>query len=448
MYGDWIDIESGTKGRYAEEPLKAGQRIVELSLNSQREVRDEQMEALESLPHLTYLELDYTNITDAGAVHIRFCQKLRILSFREVSITDESVGTIASLDELQELDLWGTEVTDKGVTMLAQLPKLEALWLHQTAVTDEGIAAFYGKQSLKKIGLGRTQVTAEAKKRLRESIPGLKILPDDSEFQFAKPTQQGSSDPPSPDPHEEPSKEELLDALREDPSNSWALYNLGLMNYLAEDYSDAIESWKTLKNLEPSDWQVREKLIQAYWGASEKEAANREIAELREARKSGKHEELNEKGFFMCDQFPIGKARVFVIEYYELTGDRPLAWKFLLKSGEEYLDHYFSVGSYASTTGGARNRGEIAPDERRYHLDGYWNDGTHATYGFYRDRPDYQEIRNQIRQILEGEREPLSWSTPQASEGDGGAADPPPTAPESKPEAAEKPESKTEECPR
>ena len=221
----------------------------------------------------------------------------------------------------------------------------------------------------------------------------------------------------------EQTKEELRLALKENPKNSWALYNLGLMTYLEDDFKAAAKHWKTLKELEPLDWQVREKLIQAYWGAGENETANTEIAELRKARESGRHAELNKKGFFICDQFQVGKVRAFVLEYYEMKGERPLSWKFILKSGEETLSHYFSVGSYPSTTEGARNRGEIAINERLFHLDGYWDDGSHATYDFYRNRPDYQKIRQEVARIIKGEQKPVSSTTPDNGKGEQAAED-------------------------
>ncbi len=213
----------------------------------------------------------------------------------------------------------------------------------------------------------------------------------------------------------EPTKEELIAALKEDPSDPSALYNLGLMNYLAEDFAGAIKQWKTLQTLDPEDWRVREKLVQAYWAAGDKTAANAEITALREARNSKKYEELTKKEFFICDQFQIGKIRAFVLEYYELKGERPLSWKFILRSGDEDLDHRFSVGSYPAATAIAREQGTIGPDERQYHLDGYWNNGSHATYGFYRGRPDYQNVRNQVQQIIKGEMQPVSSMTPPAS---------------------------------
>lgn len=219
-----------------------------------------------------------------------------------------------------------------------------------------------------------------------------------------------------------PTKEELLAALRADPSNSVALYNLGMLNYLADDFEDAAQYWKTLAGLEPTDWEVREKLIQAYWGLGNSEAANAEIAVLREAYQSGKHLELNEKGFFICDQIQVGKIRAYVFEYYEPKGKRPITWKFRLNSGEETLDHYLSVGSYPSATEFAREEGTIGPDEHKFHLDGYWSDGSHVLYGFYRNRPPYQVIRKEVQRILEGTQQPVSGTRPNSAKKDSGDA--------------------------
>jgi len=210
----------------------------------------------------------------------------------------------------------------------------------------------------------------------------------------------------------DPEKKDLIEALRKNPKDPQALYNLGLMNYLDDDFGGAAKHWKTLKALQPSDWQVREKLIQAYWGAGQKKAASLEIAELRKAHDSGKHNDLTEKGFFICDQFQVGKIRAFALEYYELKGDRPLAWKFILKSGKKDVDHHFSVGSYPSATELARANGSIGPKERQYHLDGYWRNGAHTTYSFYRNRPDYQELRKEVMRVIKGDQKPLSSMKP------------------------------------
>ena len=213
---------------------------------------------------------------------------------------------------------------------------------------------------------------------------------------------------------QEPTKEELTAALQQDPKDAWALYNLGLMNYLSGDFEAAVKNWKALKEIDPVDWRAREKLVQGYWAAGDGKSASKETDELRKARESGKYRELNEKAFFICDQFQVGKVRAFVLQYYELTGERPLAWKFILKSGDETLDHHYSVGSYLGTTDFARAEGSIRPDERWFHLDGYGGDGSHATYNFYRNRPDYETVRQEVQKIIEGTLKPASATTPRA----------------------------------
>ncbi len=230
----------------------------------------------------------------------------------------------------------------------------------------------------------------------------------------------------------EPTKEELTEALRADPKDSSALYNLGLLNYLEGNYDDAVKHWKALKSLEPLDWQIRAKLIQAYWGAGQEVAANSEITKLREAWQSGKYKDLTEKKFFICDQFQVGKVRAFVLEYYELEGQRPLAWKFMLKSEDDSLDHHLSVGSYPTTTEVARANGTIGPKDRIYHLDGYGDDGSHQTYGFYTNRPDYQKIREEVRRIISGDQKAISSMTPEKPKGG------PASAPESKTQGKQK----------
>lgn len=208
-----------------------------------------------------------------------------------------------------------------------------------------------------------------------------------------------------------PTEEELLAALREDPSNPVALYNLGLMNYLAGDYSGAIKNWKALRDINPGDWQVTEKLVQAYWGAGNSESANLEIAKLRAARESGNYPKLNEKDFFICDQFEIGNIRVFALEYYELTGNSPIAWKFLLQSGDQTLDSSIAVASHSSPS-----EGTTPMDQRQYHLNGYSADGSRATYSIYRTKPEYAVVRREVQQILQGIQAPTSVTTPTSDE--------------------------------
>ena len=206
----------------------------------------------------------------------------------------------------------------------------------------------------------------------------------------------------------DPTKEELKQALKADPNDRAALYDLGLNCYLSNDYAESIDAWERLEKLEPGDWKLRAKLIQAYWASGKEKDAAKRIEALRKDRASGSDKDLGEQKFFIRDQFLVGDVRVFTLEYFELEGDRPLLWKFILRKGEEALDRHFSVGSYPLTNEVMRRSGDIGPDERGFHLDGYNARGDHETFGFFKGAPDYGVIRKQVTEILKGARKAAS----------------------------------------
>src|SRR5690606_37198900 len=112
----------------------------------------------------------------------------------------------------------------------------------------------------------------------------------------------------------------------------------------------------------------------------------------RKQRASGKDEALSERTFFIRDQFVVGDVRVFTLEYFELTGDRALLWKFIPRRGKDALDPHYSLGSYAGTNESMRANGDLREGERAFHLDGYWQNDDHATYGFFKGQPQYSMI--------------------------------------------------------
>ncbi len=202
-----------------------------------------------------------------------------------------------------------------------------------------------------------------------------------------------------------PTISELEAELANNPNNPLTLYNLGLLYYLNEQFSEAIEPWEKLKSLEPDDWQLRTKLIQAYSASGKLEERENEIRELHTLRGSEKIPELSEATFFIRDQFHVENVKVFAIDYYDMdAGWRmgPLVWRFLLSKDGETLDWFISVGSYDVTTELMRAAGEIGKDERAYHLDGYWDSGRHQTYGIFKKKPDYDWVRKRVIEIISG----------------------------------------------
>ena len=48
------------------------------------------------------------------------------------------------------------------------------------------------------------------------------------------------------------------------PKEPAILFNAGMAAFGSKDFNTAVDLWKQLKQLEPSDWHLRAKLIQAY----------------------------------------------------------------------------------------------------------------------------------------------------------------------------------------
>ena len=181
MYGDAIRFGVLHTGRPPDN-VRFGESITEVSLNSQRDLKDADLQALSDLPSLQELRLDHTNITDRATVYLESCPRLRLLALRQVQITDASLPHIAKLTQLRELDLWGTRVTSDGLQALTGLHHLEELILHDTSVTDDVIPILSGFRSLHTVGLGNTKVTDSGKQELRRLRPGIIIYPDDSKL--------------------------------------------------------------------------------------------------------------------------------------------------------------------------------------------------------------------------------------------------------------------------
>jgi hypothetical protein len=79
--------------------------------------------------------------------------------------------TKADLAQVSELNLEGTQVTDAGLAHLAGLTALERLWLIGTQVTDAGLAHLSRLTALEVLWLDDTQVTDAGVRKLKEALP-------------------------------------------------------------------------------------------------------------------------------------------------------------------------------------------------------------------------------------------------------------------------------------
>ncbi|MEE2989604.1 MAG: hypothetical protein VX715_03260 [Planctomycetota bacterium] len=87
-------------------------------------VVDEVLEQIGMLTSLVTLNLEYTEITDAGLAHLAGLGSIKKLILRGTEITDAGLAMLETLITLTELDVEFAAVTDEGVNRLQNvLPK-------------------------------------------------------------------------------------------------------------------------------------------------------------------------------------------------------------------------------------------------------------------------------------------------------------------------------------
>ncbi len=163
------------KGKVETDAKAPGKPVVKVNLANTK--ADDKVLALiaKAWPQLQALELEGTNITDAGLVHLEGLTRLKRLSLINTVITNKGLVHLKGLTQLQVLDLSATKITDQGLAKLKGLVNLRELNLGLTKVTNAGLSELKGFTQLRKLDLFLTKVTAEGTRELQKDLPRAKI---------------------------------------------------------------------------------------------------------------------------------------------------------------------------------------------------------------------------------------------------------------------------------
>lgn len=104
-----------------------------------------------------------------------FPERILDLDLEGTQVTDAGLAHLKGLTNLKSLDLYYTRVTDAGLVHLKGLKNLEWLRLEGTQVTDAGLVHLKGLTKLQTLSLYSTQVTPEGVKDLQQALPNCKI---------------------------------------------------------------------------------------------------------------------------------------------------------------------------------------------------------------------------------------------------------------------------------
>lgn len=203
--------------------------------------------------------------------------------------------------------------------------------------------------------------------------------------------------------------DKYVEVLKVFPEDSSILFNAGMAAFNVSKFDLATGHWKVLKQLEPLDWHVRAKLIQAYQALgklSDVVAERKELFELRDGMRSP---DLNQQIHYCRDQFKVGNVDVMAFEHFQLKGPRGVRYTFYILDKDGKIDYRISLGSYDTTNAvwHETTKPKPAKDERLFHLDGYFG-SSHATYGMYNPEPTYDETKKMVAEILGKKKTPIS----------------------------------------
>ena len=81
------------------------------------------------------VDLDNTQVTDAGLIHLKELTNLEMLSLYYSQVTDEGLVHLTGLANLNYLNLTETKITDKGLVHLKGMTNLQELYLSRILIT-------------------------------------------------------------------------------------------------------------------------------------------------------------------------------------------------------------------------------------------------------------------------------------------------------------------------
>lgn len=121
------------------------------------EITDAGVGSLAGLPHLEDLALPST-ITDRGLALVGRMSQMRRLRAAGAVDSDQGLASLAGLEKLELLDISHARITDAGLAHLAPLTRMRVLDLSESEIDGSGLKYLLGMRSLQYLNLQNTNV--------------------------------------------------------------------------------------------------------------------------------------------------------------------------------------------------------------------------------------------------------------------------------------------------
>lgn len=204
-----------------------------------------------------------------------------------------------------------------------------------------------------------------------------------------------------------------LRAIAVKPNSDKTHYNLGLTYQRMGKNKKALKHYIAAARLNPGDWRATEKLVQVYQALNRPKLRDAQRAKLFARRKAGKIAELSKASHYCRDKFRVGTKNVRALEHFELKGKFAKRYSFMVMDKSDKVETYeISLGSYEDTNAILGSINKLKKGEVLFHLDGYFPEGRHETYGFIVNEPPYDIVKRMVIDVITGKREAQSGYNP------------------------------------
>ncbi len=205
----------------------------------------------------------------------------------------------------------------------------------------------------------------------------------------------------------------FVEILEVDPNSAGPLFNAAYTAQMLGNSTLAIELYEKLIQKYPKDWEAMQRLIVLLNIENKIKQRDQYREQLTALWKSNTVEELSKRSLYLLDKIETQDELVYVMNFFELEGELAVRYKFnIFKPKDTFSGNnpnkVISLGSYKSTNDISRSLGDLDLKDRLFHLDGYYPDGKHETYGFFINEPSYDEIKKAVLKILSGDSNPVS----------------------------------------
>jgi tetratricopeptide (TPR) repeat protein len=189
--------------------------------------------------------------------------------------------------------------------------------------------------------------------------------------------------------------------LASDPDNTAA--NLLASTAAVELFEGqlAVQYAERARKLDPNNWKIHTTLVAAYSAAGMVRQRDQERSLLEQLHSTGAPDARLATGFLL-EMFPLGPYRIDAIQYFQAMGRFHTYYRFLVRQadGKRLWEIDVQSDDFNQKSWAEAHPAEAASGNRQFQISGRGDDDKSVDYRMFSGKPDYDNIRVMVVEIL------------------------------------------------